>query len=247
MSGHRRAHCQRRSRAHHSTGGCVCAAESARQGSDRVGRAAPDGRALRRRDAAGLLGAVLCGAQTCRRALPPRDYVAARIMSPRYAEALALSVRTRRNILVVGGTSSGKTTLVNALLAEVADLNERVVILEDTRELKCTAPDCVCLRTKPGVATLADLVRSTLRLRPDRIIVGEVRGPEGGTSGRMVRDRRRGRRHPGGDQAARTRCAGPRSPCPKSCIGLRDISGSLGREEHMPRSSDHQNYMAPLN
>jgi type IV secretion system protein VirB11 len=106
------------------------------------------------------------------------DYVAARIMSVRQAEALALSVRERKNILVVGGTSSGKTTLVNALLAEIADLDERVVILEDTRELKCAAADCVALRTKPGVATLGDLVRSTLRLRPDRIIVGEVRGPE---------------------------------------------------------------------
>jgi len=106
------------------------------------------------------------------------DYVGARIMSPRQAEALATAVRERCNILVVGGTSSGKTTLVNALLAEIADLGERVVILEDTRELKCAAADCVSLRTKPGVATLADLVRSTLRLRPDRIIVGEVRGPE---------------------------------------------------------------------
>ena len=106
------------------------------------------------------------------------DYVAARIMSVRQAEVLANAVRERKNILVVGGTSSGKTTLVNALLAEIADLGERVVILEDTRELKCAADDCVALRTKPGVATLADLVRSTLRLRPDRIIVGEVRGPE---------------------------------------------------------------------
>jgi type IV secretion system protein TrbB len=106
------------------------------------------------------------------------DYVAARIVSVRQAAALALAVRERKNILVVGGTSSGKTTLVNALLAEIADLNERVLILEDTRELKCAAADCVALRTKPGVATLADLVRSTLRLRPDRIIVGEVRGPE---------------------------------------------------------------------
>ena len=79
---------------------------------------------------------------------------------------------------MVGGTSSGKTTLVNALLAEVATLGERVVILEDTRELQCAADDVVSLRTKPGVASLADLVRSTLRLRPDRIIVGEVRGPE---------------------------------------------------------------------
>lgn len=106
------------------------------------------------------------------------DYVAAHIMSAPQAAALSAAVRDRKNILVVGGTSSGKTTLVNALLAEVTVLNERVVILEDTRELKCAAADCVALRTKPGVATLADLVRSTLRLRPDRIIVGEVRGPE---------------------------------------------------------------------
>ncbi|MBS0251325.1 MAG: P-type conjugative transfer ATPase TrbB [Proteobacteria bacterium] len=106
------------------------------------------------------------------------DYVAAHIMSAPQAAGLAAAVRDRKNILVVGGTSSGKTTLVNALLAEIAELNERVVILEDTRELRCAAADCVSLRTKPGVATLADLVRSTLRLRPDRIIVGEVRGPE---------------------------------------------------------------------
>jgi len=106
------------------------------------------------------------------------DYVSARIMSGVQAKALALAVTERKNILVVGGTSSGKTTLVNALLAEVAGLDERVIILEDTRELRCPAADCVALRTKPGVASLADLVRSTLRLRPDRIIVGEVRGPE---------------------------------------------------------------------
>jgi len=106
------------------------------------------------------------------------DYVAVGIMSPRQAAVLALAVHDRKNILVVGGTSCGKTTLVNALLAEVADLGERVVILEDTRELKCAAADCLALRTKPGVVSLGDLVRSTLRLRPDRIIIGEVRGPE---------------------------------------------------------------------
>jgi len=60
----------------------------------------------------------------------------------------------------------------------MAELDERVILLEDTRELQCAAPDCVALRTKPGVASLADLVRSTLRFRPDRIIVGEVRGAE---------------------------------------------------------------------
>ena len=106
------------------------------------------------------------------------DYVAASIMTPAQADTLIAAVRARRNIVVVGGTSSGKTTLVNALLAEIADLGDRVIILEDTRELRCAAADCVALRTRPGVSSLADLVRSTLRLRPDRSIVGEVRGPE---------------------------------------------------------------------
>ena len=106
------------------------------------------------------------------------DYVAEGIMLPIQADALARAVRARRNILVAGGTSSGKTTLANALLAEVAGLDERVILIEDTRELQCAAPDCVALRSKPGVVSLADLVRSTLRLRPDRIVVGEVRGAE---------------------------------------------------------------------
>jgi len=106
------------------------------------------------------------------------DYVADRILLSSQAEVLRQAVIDRRNILVVGGTSSGKTTLANALLAEMAGLDERVILLEDTRELQCAAPDCVGLRTRPGVVSLADLVRSTLRLRPDRIIVGEVRGAE---------------------------------------------------------------------
>src|SRR5882724_11443176 len=106
------------------------------------------------------------------------DYVKAQIASPTVAKVLVEAVANGRNILVAGGTGSGKTTLANALLAEVAGLNERVVIIEDTRELRCDAKDAVTLRTKPNVATLADLVRSTLRLRPDRIIVGEVRGAE---------------------------------------------------------------------
>jgi len=106
------------------------------------------------------------------------DYVSDRIMTDAQAAALKKAVIDRKNILVAGGTSSGKTTLANALLAEVAQQDERVILIEDTRELQCTAPDCVALRTKAGVVSLADLVRSTLRLRPDRIIVGEVRGPE---------------------------------------------------------------------
>ncbi|QKC85520.1 P-type conjugative transfer ATPase TrbB [Mesorhizobium sp. NZP2077] len=106
------------------------------------------------------------------------DYVTTGIMSVSQAAALRLGVATRANILVAGGTSTGKTTLINALLAEVAKTADRVVIIEDTRELQCAARNLVAIRTKDGVASLADLVRSSLRLRPDRIPVGEVRGAE---------------------------------------------------------------------
>ena len=106
------------------------------------------------------------------------DYVAAGIMNAGQAETLRCAVATRKNILVAGGTSTGKTTLTNALLAEVAKTFDRVVLIEDTRELQCAAPNLVALRTKDGVASLSELVRSSLRLRPDRIPIGEVRGPE---------------------------------------------------------------------
>lgn len=106
------------------------------------------------------------------------DYVAAGIIASRQADALAAAVAARRNILVAGGTSTGKTTLTNALLVEVASSTDRVVLIEDTRELQCAAPNLVSLRTKDGVASLSDLVRSALRLRPDRIPIGEVRGAE---------------------------------------------------------------------
>ena len=106
------------------------------------------------------------------------DYVGDGLMSQVAADRLKAAVVQRFNILVAGGTSSGKTTLANALLAEMAWVDERVILIEDTRELQSPAPDTVALRTRPGIVTMADLVRSTLRLRPDRIIVGEVRGPE---------------------------------------------------------------------
>ena len=106
------------------------------------------------------------------------DYVAAGIMTEPQAELLRAGVRERKNILVAGGTSTGKTTLVNAIFAEVARTGDRVVLIEDTRELQCAAPNLVALRTKDGAASLSDLVRSALRLRPDRIPVGEVRGAE---------------------------------------------------------------------
>jgi type IV secretion system protein TrbB len=107
-----------------------------------------------------------------------QDYVAAGTMTAEQAEILSQAVADRRNILVAGGTSTGKTTLTNALLAEVSKTSDRVVLIEDTRELQCAAPNLVAMRTKDGVATLSDLVRSSLRLRPDRIPIGEVRGAE---------------------------------------------------------------------
>jgi type IV secretion system protein VirB11 len=107
-----------------------------------------------------------------------RDYATVGIMTGEEAEILRYAVMQRRNVLVAGGTSTGKTTLVNALLAEVAATSDRVVLIEDTRELQCKAPNLVALRTKDGVASLSDLVRSSLRLRPDRIPIGEVRGAE---------------------------------------------------------------------
>ncbi|MBL9071259.1 MAG: P-type conjugative transfer ATPase TrbB [Sphingopyxis sp.] len=105
-------------------------------------------------------------------------YAAAGIMRPDAAIALRQGVEARANILVAGGTGSGKTTLVNALLAEVAKTTDRIVLIEDTRELQCSAPNLVAMRTKDGVVSLSDLVRSSLRLRPDRIPIGEVRGAE---------------------------------------------------------------------
>lgn len=110
------------------------------------------------------------------------DYVTDGLMSESQADALRAAVARRDNILVAGGTSSGKTTLANALLAEMAPFDcgddARVILIEDTRELQCPLPDCVALRTKPPHVSMRELVRSTMRLRPDRIVVGEVRGPE---------------------------------------------------------------------
>lgn len=106
------------------------------------------------------------------------QYVADGILTEDQATFLRQAVRERLNIVVVGGTSTGKTTLANALLDEIAETRDRVLILEDTVELQCRSDDHVSLRTEPGVTTMADLVRATLRLRPDRIVVGEVRGAE---------------------------------------------------------------------
>jgi type IV secretion system protein VirB11 len=105
-------------------------------------------------------------------------YVSEQILTQSQADFLTYAVKARLNILIAGGTSTGKTTLANALLQEVATTKDRVIVLEDTVELQCIAEDHVPLRTRSGVVSMAELVRSTLRLRPDRIVVGEVRGAE---------------------------------------------------------------------
>lgn len=112
------------------------------------------------------------------RAVSLAAYVAQGVMTQPQADLLATAIAERRNILVAGATASGKTTLANALLAELADRGERIVIIEDTVELQCPALNTVAMRSKDGAASLTELLRSTLRLRPDRIIIGEVRGPE---------------------------------------------------------------------
>jgi len=104
-------------------------------------------------------------------------------LTPQIAHILELSSRARLNIIISGGTGSGKTTLMNAL-SRLIDVGERVVTVEDAAELQLQQPHVVRLETRPtslegkGEVTQRDLVRNALRMRPDRIIIGEVRGAE---------------------------------------------------------------------
>jgi pilus assembly protein CpaF len=104
-------------------------------------------------------------------------------MTAAMAEVLKGAVRARLNIMISGGTGSGKTTLLNALSAFVPH-DERILTIEDSAELQMLQPHVVRLETRPpnvegrGTITQRDLVRNALRMRPDRIIVGEVRGDE---------------------------------------------------------------------
>lgn len=105
------------------------------------------------------------------------DYVANEILDPVHARALKTAIARRENILIVGSTGSGKTTLANALLHEMAAVTgatQRIVIIEDTVELQCSAPNVVSLRTSDYV-DMTQCLKITMRLRPDRIVVGEVR------------------------------------------------------------------------
>jgi type IV secretion system protein VirB11 len=107
------------------------------------------------------------------------QYVQAGILTPEEKEFLRKAIHDHRNILLTGGTGSGKTTLVNALIREVTAQypSERLIIIEDTGELQCAAANYVQYHTSPE-RSMTDLVRTSLRMRPDRILVGEVRGPE---------------------------------------------------------------------
>ncbi len=113
----------------------------------------------------------------------PEELLARATIGPRILGFLAACVRGRANVIVSGGTSSGKTTLLGVLSTFVPD-EERLVTIEDAAELRLAKPHVVSLEARPanvegkGEVTVRDLVRNALRLRPDRIIVGEVRGGE---------------------------------------------------------------------
>jgi type IV secretion system protein VirB11 len=107
------------------------------------------------------------------------DYVQSEIMTEVQCEAIKNAVVAHRNILVIGGTGSGKTTLVNAIINEMVRHSpaERVFIIEDTGEIQCSAENCVQYHTTLDI-NMTQLLKTTLRMRPDRILVGEVRGSE---------------------------------------------------------------------
>jgi len=111
------------------------------------------------------------------------DLIRLGALSPAAAGFLRYAVENRRNILVAGGTSSGKTTILNALASYISP-DERILVLEDTPEITLPQPHALYLRTRMqdasglGDVTLRDLLKNSLRMRPDRILVGECRGPE---------------------------------------------------------------------
>ncbi|MDI6029339.1 P-type conjugative transfer ATPase TrbB [Corticibacterium sp. UT-5YL-CI-8] len=110
------------------------------------------------------------------RLIPLDDYVKHKIMTEAQASILRSAISSRMNIVISGGTGSGKTTLANAVIAEIVANapDDRIVILEDTAEIQCAAENVVALHTSDTI-DMARLLKSTMRLRPDRIIVGEVR------------------------------------------------------------------------
>jgi len=107
------------------------------------------------------------------------NYVNAGIITVAQQETLTAAIKAHRNILVIGGTGSGKTTFINAIINAMVEFDptERIFIIEDTGEIQCAAENFVQYHTTLEV-TMTMLLKTTLRMRPDRILVGEVRGPE---------------------------------------------------------------------
>lgn len=134
------------------------------------------------------------------------DYVRDRVMTEAQADALRQAAAERRNILISGGTGSGKTTLANAVLAEPAFAGDRVFLIEDTPELQCSAWDVVAVLTRraPVAIGVVDLVRDALRMRPDRIVVGEMR--DGAAALETLKSWNTG--HPGGLSTIHANSAG---------------------------------------
>jgi len=118
-----------------------------------------------------------------RRGFTPGELVANGTLTRPLLDFLARAVRARATILVCGGTGSGKTTTLNALSSFIG-AGERVITIEDAAELRLRQPHVVRLESRPanvegrGLVTIRDLLRNALRMRPDRIVIGEVRGPE---------------------------------------------------------------------
>lgn len=122
------------------------------------------------------------------------SYVENEIMTPYQASKIVDAVRTRKNIVIVGGTGSGKTTFANAVIKKISQEtpSHRIIIIEDTQEIQCAQDNKIIMRTSEDV-TMNHLLRSCMRSRPDRIIVGEVRGGEALT---LIKSWNTG--HPGG-------------------------------------------------
>ena len=130
-----------------------------------------------------LSGPTITIREFAKKALTPEDFVRFGTWTPDAAKFMELCVRLRKNIIVAGGTGSGKTTLLNLLSGYIPE-NERIVTVEDAAELRLQQPHVVRLEARPpniegkGAVTIRDLVKNCLRMRPDRIIVGECRGGE---------------------------------------------------------------------
>ena len=108
-----------------------------------------------------------------------KNYLENKIITKVQHDQIVQAVEKRLNILLVGGTGTGKTTLANAIIDTIATVtpNDRILIIEDTAEIQCNAKNKVISRTTKKV-TMQDLVKSSLRERPDRVLIGEIRGKE---------------------------------------------------------------------